>query len=85
VPDYVYVALGDSISIDEYAGGPGCGGGSLLFRNRDDDFPEWRGRDLLSRDPAARFAMLASDGATTRTLAAVQLPRLADLGCGRRS
>lgn len=80
MPDYVYVALGDSISIDEYAGGPGCGGGSLLFRNRDDDFPDWRGRDLLSRDPAARFAMLASDGATTRTLAAVQLPRLADLG-----
>ena len=33
-----YVALGDSISIDVYAGGPGRGGASLLARNRDDDY-----------------------------------------------
>ena len=75
----VYVALGDSISIDEYAGGPGRGGASLLFRNRDDDFPDWRGRDLVSLHPDARFDLLATDGATTRTLADVQLPRLAAL------
>jgi lysophospholipase L1-like esterase len=75
----VYVALGDSISIDEYAGGPGRGGASLLFRNRDEDFPHWRGRDLVSLDPGAQFALLATDGATTRTLADVQLPRLARL------
>ena len=75
----VLVALGDSISIDDYAGGPGRGGASLLFRNRDDDFPEWRGRDLRSLRPAARFALLATDGATTRTLADAQLPRLAAL------
>jgi lysophospholipase L1-like esterase len=75
----VYVALGDSISIDEYAGGPGRGGASLLFRNRDEDFPHWRGRDLVSLDPDAQFALLATDGATTRTLADVQLPRLARL------
>lgn len=37
----VYIALGDSISIDPYAGGPGRGGASLLARNRDDDFPDW--------------------------------------------
>ena len=35
-----YVALGDSISIDIYAGGPGRGGASLLARNRDRDFPD---------------------------------------------
>ena len=35
----LYAALGDSISIDEYAGGPGRGGASLLHTNRDDDFP----------------------------------------------
>ena len=71
-----YVALGDSISIDDYAGGPGRGGASLLFRNRDDDFPDWRGRDLLTVDPETDFLLLAMDGATTRTLLDVQLPRL---------
>src|SRR5918993_6010833 len=72
-----YVALGDSISIDDYSGGPGRGGASLLYANRDDDFPEWRGRDLLSADPDTQFSLLATDGATTRTLLDVQLPRLA--------
>jgi len=75
-----YVALGDSISIDDYSGGPGRGGPSLLFRNRDDDFPEWRGRDLLSQAPDTTFRLLATDGATTSTLLNVQLPRLLALG-----
>ena len=34
----VYAALGDSMSIDDYAGGPGRGAASPLWRNRDDDF-----------------------------------------------
>lgn len=76
----MYVALGDSISIDDYSGGPGCGGASLLFANRANDFPLWRGRDLVSRHPDATFALLATDGATTRTLLEVQLPRLAASG-----
>lgn len=75
----LYVALGDSISIDEYAGGPGRGGASLLHTNRDDDFPEWRGRDLRSADAETGFALLATDGATRRTLLDVQLPRLSAL------
>ena len=74
-----YVALGDSISIDDYSGGPGRGGASLLFANRDDDFPEWRGRDLRTADPDTAFTLLATDGATARTLLDVQLPRLAAL------
>jgi lysophospholipase L1-like esterase len=74
-----YVALGDSISIDDYSGGPGRGGASLLYANRDDDFPEWRGRDLLGADPDTTFALLATDGATTGTLLDRQLPRLAAL------
>jgi lysophospholipase L1-like esterase len=74
-----YVALGDSISIDDYSGGPGRGGAALLFANRDDDFPDWRGRDLRSADPEAAFSLLATDGATTRTLLDLQLPRLAAL------
>jgi hypothetical protein len=72
-----YVALGDSISIDDYSGGPGRGGASLLFRNRDDDFPSWKGRDLQTRRPDMTFRLLATDGATTRTLLSTQLPRLA--------
>ena len=75
----LYTALGDSISIDDYAGGPGRGGASLLHANRDDDFPAWRGRDLRSAHPGAGFAMLALDGATRRTLLEVQLPRMAAL------
>ena len=72
----VYAALGDSMSIDDYAGGPGRGAASLLWRNRDDDFPAWAGRDLTTRDPTARLALLASDGASSATVAGEQLGRL---------
>ncbi|CAA9350186.1 MAG: hypothetical protein AVDCRST_MAG29-2193 [uncultured Nocardioidaceae bacterium] len=74
-----YVALGDSISIDDYSGGPGTGGASLLFRNRDQDFPEWRGHDVISTFTNATFSMLATDGATTGTLLEIQLPRALSL------
>jgi lysophospholipase L1-like esterase len=72
----VYAALGDSMSIDDYAGGPGRGAASLLWRNRDDDFPAWVGSDLTARDPAAHLAMLASDGATSTIVVREQLWRL---------
>ncbi len=75
----MYVALGDSISIDEYAGGPGRGGASLLARNRDDDFPDWVGRDLAKRRPDWAFHLLATDGATSTSVLERQLPRLAAL------
>jgi lysophospholipase L1-like esterase len=75
-PPDVYVALGDSISIDVYAGGPGRGGASLLARNRDHDFPDWRGHDLATTRPELGFGLLATDGATTASLLDVQLPRL---------
>jgi hypothetical protein len=44
----LYVSLGDSMSIDDYAGGIGRGAASLLYRNRDADFPDWVGRDLAT-------------------------------------
>jgi hypothetical protein len=47
----IYAALGDSMSIDDYAGGPGRGAASLLWRNRDDDFPAWAGRGLTPATP----------------------------------
>jgi hypothetical protein len=76
----VYAALGDSMSIDDYAGGPGCGAASLLWRNRDHDFPAWAGRDQTARDPTARLALLASDGAISAMVAGEQLGRLRRLG-----
>jgi lysophospholipase L1-like esterase len=72
----VYAALGDSMSIDHYAGGPGHGPASLLWRNRDDDFPAWAGQDLTARNPAAHLALLASDGATSTTVVGEQLRQL---------
>jgi len=76
VPSEMYVALGDSISIDLYAGGPGRGGASLLARNRDDDFPDWRGHDLATTRPELGFELLATDGGTTASVLDGQLPQL---------
>ncbi|UCD71783.1 MAG: SGNH/GDSL hydrolase family protein [Syntrophobacterales bacterium] len=68
-----YVGLGDSISIDEYAGGPGWGAISLFYRNRDEIYPEWKGRDLRSLYPGIDLYSLASDGATSGTVLREQL------------
>ncbi len=72
----VYAALGDSISIDDYAGGPGRGGASLLACNNDEDFPEWSGSDLRSHWPGVPLHLLATDGATSWTVLHEQVPRL---------
>ncbi len=66
-----YVALGDSMSIDAYAGGPGRGAASLLHRNRDGDFPDWAGRDLST----AGYGLddLTRDGATAPSVLGGQL------------
>lgn len=74
------MALGDSISIDDYAGGSGGGGASLLAANRDDDFAEWRGKDLRTQRPGLPVHLLATDGGTSRSLLEDQLPRLQRLG-----
>src|SRR3954452_10286674 len=74
--DEMYAALGDSISIDDYAGGPGRGGASLLAVNHDENFPEGCGNALRSRWPNLPFQMLATDGATSRTVLQEQVPRL---------
>jgi lysophospholipase L1-like esterase len=68
----LYVALGDSMSIDDYAGGPGCGAASLLYRNRDGDFPAWAGRDLASLGFDSH--VLARDGATSTGVLRTQAP-----------
>jgi lysophospholipase L1-like esterase len=68
----IYAALGDSISIDDYAGGPGCGAASLLHHNRP-RFPEFQGRDLSSILPGIRLELFAMDGATAPDVAGDQL------------
>jgi len=65
----LYVALGDSMSTDDYPG-PGLGAASLLYRNRDDLFPEFAGQDLLSLNPATRRVHLARDGFTAEDVLA---------------
>lgn len=76
-----HIALGDSISIDIYPAAdvarrhPGkastthLGAASLLYKNDDRFWPEFRGRDLHTKLPTIAFDDLASDGATTETLA----------------
>ncbi|HLL67430.1 MAG TPA: SGNH/GDSL hydrolase family protein [Micromonosporaceae bacterium] len=70
----IYAALGDSMSIDVYAGGPGRGAASLLWRNRDADFPDWAGRDLATLGYTA--SDLTRDGATSVDVLDRQLPHL---------
>ena len=67
--DMLVVTFGDSIldcgRYNEFGVTPG----QLLIRNDDRLFPEFRGRDLLSRGPA-RLEHRARDGATVRGLPA---------------
>ncbi len=75
-----YVGLGDSISIDAYPnddlGSDGLGAISLFHRNRDDVWPEFLGRDLLSLHSETRLFNLAVDGATTNYVLESQLSEL---------
>ncbi len=71
-----YVGLGDSISIDEYAGGPGWGAISLFYRNKDEIYPEFKGKDLQSTYPGIDLYYLASDGGTSGSVLEIQIPAL---------
>jgi lysophospholipase L1-like esterase len=72
----MYIALGDSMSIDDYAGGAGRGAASLLHRNRDADFPAWAGRDLASAGLTG--LVLARDGARAADVLERQLPLITE-------
>lgn len=83
-----YIALGDSISIDVYPAAdvarrhPGkastdqLGATSLLYRNDDKLWPDFKGRDLRSLMRGVELEDLTSDGATTRSLL-MQVGRIA--------
>lgn len=85
-----YVALGDSMSIDLYprvelqAGGrigphepAAVGGASLFHENRDDLWPEFERRDLVSRAAGIEKRDVAADGATIGHTRDHQLPLIA--------
>lgn len=75
-----YIALGDSMSIDLYPAEdvayryPGqastdeLGATSLLIRNDDKFWPEFRGRDLTTKMPRIELSDFTADGATTESL-----------------
>ena len=83
-----YVALGDSMSIDRYPDldhadrqhlrlpATGLGAASLFARNDDAVWPEFAGRDLVTRFSGVESHFLAMDGATTDDVLASQLPGL---------
>jgi len=62
---FYYVAMGDSILIDKYAGNENCecGGASLFFKNKNLLFPSYKNKDLLSIIPNAKKIILAQDSA----------------------
>ena len=70
-----YIALGDSISTDDYPGRD-RGAVSLFYRNHDEDFPAFEGRDLLSHNAEMQLVVAASNGATTEIVLYEQLPQL---------
>ncbi len=75
-----YIALGDSISIDEYpqreTGRAGLGAASLFHRNDNGVWPEFAGRDLSHTYPGIKVQNLATDGATTEDVLRYQLARM---------
>lgn len=62
-----FISLGDSMSIDHYAG-PGLGAASLLHRNVDRVWPDFKNRDLLSANSCCELIRLAENGAAVRML-----------------
>lgn len=89
-PFRTYLSLGDSISIDLYPGldlqereelssvPEGLGAASLFFRNADERWPTFEGRDLVTRFPGIEHVDLTRDGATTGSIREFQLPRIPD-------
>lgn len=73
-----YVALGDSISTDDYPG-EGKGAASLLYRNDDQLYPEAKGNDLINLYRQIRFLPLAQDGAASIHVIDEQIPKLKDI------
>lgn len=89
-----YVALGDSMSLDDYPTGDvlnlrsiiprqrlPLGAASLLYQNHP-RWPEFEGRDLVHQHPGITFKNLAKDGATVAQVTEEQLPEIGEMFSG---
>jgi hypothetical protein len=70
------VAVGDNLCVDAATVGPHRGAASLLLRNRDAEWPDFKGRDMVTRDPGVRLLMLGQDGATAQSTLSQQMKRV---------
>jgi hypothetical protein len=73
------IVVGDHLTLDTSAGGPGKGAASLFYRNRDAEWPDHKGRDMVTRDPSVRLLVLAQDGANAAATLDQQMKRLTPL------
>jgi lysophospholipase L1-like esterase len=77
-----YVALGDSISTDDYPG-EARGAASLFYQNLDSLYPEFAGKDLRHLYPGIAFSNLAVDGASSSDVLHRQLTKAPAKEAGR--
>ena len=63
------------MSIDDYPG-EGKGAASLLYKNLDDTYAKFQGKDLQTNYPGIKFKNLAVDGATTIDILHHQLKKI---------
>ncbi|MGH7701602.1 MAG: SGNH/GDSL hydrolase family protein [Gemmatimonadales bacterium] len=89
-----YVALGDSMSLDDYPTGDvlnlrailprqrlPIGAASLLYQNHP-RWPEFEGRDLLHRHLGVTYKNLSKEGATVAQVSQEQLPQIGEMFSG---
>ncbi len=89
-----YVALGDSMSLDDYPTGDilnlrsilprqrlPVGAASLLYQNHP-RWPEFEGRDLVHQHHGVSFTNLSKDGATVAQVTEEQLPAIGEMFSG---
>jgi lysophospholipase L1-like esterase len=70
------IAIGDSLCMDSTSVGPHCGATSLLYRNRDAEWPGFKARDMVTRDPAVRLMLLGQESATAKATLSQQMKRV---------
>ncbi len=65
---WLYVSVGDSMSLDDYTGVEGAGAASMLFRNCAELWSDFEGRDLASTFTGATHLVLSTNGIAPETI-----------------